>query len=280
MYKSPVFGLLARSLGFYPVAQGVDNSTDHLKEKVRQGYSLVVFPEGKRSFTNKLGRFHKGAFFLQEELKMDILPVYLHGNAEVMPKNDMIIHDGVLTVIVGERIVYGHDNFGKTYKERTKNIGEFYKNNFMKLRVKLEDESYFKQILFQNFWYKLPEIQSKIKEDFQVNKLVYYELQQILPDKLKILHIANDYGVLDILLVSKFPDRKITTWIENSQIRAIANQCYTSKNRKVVYCESIEELTQIDAQLLLLSQQINCNLLEAFADRTIPAVEYRQLQYL
>ncbi len=149
VYKSPVFGLLARALGFYPVAHGVDQSTDHLKEKVRQGYSLVVFPEGKRSLTNKLGRFHKGAFFLQEQLQIDILPIYLHGNAEVMPKKDMIIYDGALTVVVGERIVYGRDNFGATYKERTKKISKFYKNNFQKLRLEFEDENYFKQILFK-----------------------------------------------------------------------------------------------------------------------------------
>ena len=68
--------------------------SQHLKEKIKQGYSLVVFPEGKRMFSNKIGRFHKGAFLLAQELNLDILPLYIHGNSEVLPKGDFIIYDG------------------------------------------------------------------------------------------------------------------------------------------------------------------------------------------
>ena len=154
VYKSPVFGILTRVLGFYPVSNGVDDSVSHLEEKVEQGYSLMIFPEGKRSFNNKIGRFHKGAFFLQEKLKLDVVPVYLHGNAEVMPKNDIIIHDGSLTVKIGERIPYNNEAYGAAFNKRTSNISRFFKGEFLKLRTEIEDENYFKDILFSNYSFK------------------------------------------------------------------------------------------------------------------------------
>ena len=124
MYKSPIFGQLAKVAGYYPVSSGVDGSLDHLKEKMNQGYSLVVFPEGRRMFSNKLGRFHKGAFFLAEELNLDVLPLYIHGNSEVLPKGDFIIYDGNLTVKVGERIAIDNPVLGNSIKEKTKNISK------------------------------------------------------------------------------------------------------------------------------------------------------------
>jgi 1-acyl-sn-glycerol-3-phosphate acyltransferase len=66
VYNSPIFGKMVRALGFYPVSQGIENGMEKLKEKVDQGYSLVVFPEAERSYTNDIKRFHKGAFISQK----------------------------------------------------------------------------------------------------------------------------------------------------------------------------------------------------------------------
>lgn len=246
VYKSPIFGILARVLGFYPVSNGVDESLDHLKEKVRQGYFMMVFPEAKRSLTNKMGRFHKGAFFLQEQLKMDILPVYLHGNAEVMPKNDFIIHDGFLTVKVGERIPYDDQNFGITSRERNKRIGKYFKSEFLQFRNTIETEDYFKDILFSNYLYKEKEIQSLVKDDFKKNKGIYQAMNLQLPMQSKILHIGNDFGQIDILLVARSMERKISSVMFDERNYVIAKNCLTTQRRNVNYIKRIED---VDIQL-------------------------------
>ena len=253
VYKSPVFGLLARVMGYYPITRGVDNSTDYLLEKVNQGYSLVVFPESKRSFSNKVGRFHKGAFFLQEQLKLDILPIFLHGNSEVMPKNDFIIYDGSITVIVGKRISYVDNKFGTTYRDRNKKISQYYKNEFLKIRNDIEKEDYFKKILFSNYIYKNQDLLNAIKMDFKVRKKVYNELNIALPMKSKILHLGDDFGQLDILLVSKSIERKITSLMVNDHKRAIAKNCYTSRRRGVEYVSSTNNMDLSRYDILLLS---------------------------
>ncbi len=253
VYKSPVFGGIARALGFYPVSNGVDGSVDHLKEKTDKSYSLMVFPEGKRSFTNKVGRFHKGAFFLQEQLKIDILPVYFHGNAEVMPKDDLIIHDGSLTVIVGQRIAYNDKQFGNTAKERNKTISKKFKSELIKIRTKIEDTNYFKDILFANYRYKNKEVFNAVKQDFDINKTKYHTLNDKLDARANILHIGNDYGQIDILLKSKYLDRKISSFIVDDNKQIIAKNNYTTKLRKVTYLESLDNIYLTDKTILLIS---------------------------
>ncbi|WHT40808.1 1-acyl-sn-glycerol-3-phosphate acyltransferase [Myroides sp. mNGS23_01] len=66
VYKSPIFGKAIQSAGFYRVSEGVDNSIDHLKKRVEMGFSLMIFPEGTRSSSNAVQRFHKGAFSWQK----------------------------------------------------------------------------------------------------------------------------------------------------------------------------------------------------------------------
>ena len=261
VYKSPIFGILARVLGFYPVSTGVDGSVTHLSNKLNQGYMLCVFPEGKRSFTNKIGRFHKGAFFLQQQLKIDILPIYIHGNSEVMPKGDFMIYSGAITVKVGERIAYNDANFGETDRERTKKISSFYKNNFLKFREEVEGVDYYKRILFSNYKFKEKELITKVSVNFEENKQWYFTLNKIVPIKSKILHIADDFGQIDILLVAKFLDRKITTFIQDKDKQTIAKSCFTNLHRGVKYLFKFEEQLQLNFDVLLITSKDSENVI-------------------
>ncbi|WP_245168928.1 MMPL family transporter [Chryseobacterium sp. RR2-3-20] len=166
VYNSPVFGKMVRALGFYPVSQGIENGLDKLREKTDQGYSLVVFPEAERSYDNEIKRFHKGAFYLAEQLNLDVLPLYIHGNSEVLPKGDFIIYNGSITIKIGDRISNEDKSFGKNYSERTKKINAYFREEFAKLRNELEDENYFKYKLFLSYLYKENEVVKAVKEDF------------------------------------------------------------------------------------------------------------------
>ncbi|MDC9723551.1 MAG: MMPL family transporter [Urechidicola sp.] len=253
VYKSPIFGILARVLGFYPVSDGVEGSSSHLQKKVDEGYSLVVFPEAKRSLSNKIGRFHKGAFYLQQQLRIDILPIYTHGNSEVMPKNDFMIHNGNLTVTIGERIKYDDTTFGVSDRERTKNISKYYKKEFLKLRGVYEDENYFQRILLSNYLYKEGKLFDKVKSDFDLYKSQYHKLNELLPIKCNVLHVGDDFGQIDSLLVSKSKDRKISSFVEDTMKRQIAENCYVNKHKKVDYIKNFETLDLPEIDTLLIS---------------------------
>ena len=53
---------------------------------LKDGMSLVVFPEGSRSFTGHMGVFRRGAFMLADELQLPIAPLTINGSFNVMPR--------------------------------------------------------------------------------------------------------------------------------------------------------------------------------------------------
>ncbi|AZA52403.1 MMPL family transporter [Chryseobacterium sp. G0201] len=257
VYESPVFGKLVKALGFFPVSQGIENGMEQLREKINEGYSLMVFPEAERSYTNDVKRFHKGAFYIAEEFGLDVVPVYIHGNSEVLPKGDFIIYDGSITVKVGDRINNDDLSFGKNYSERTKKINAYFRQEFAKLRNEIEDEDYFKKKLFLSFLYKETEVVDELKKDFKTNKSVYFELNKHIPKDAIILHIADDFGQKDVLLTLQQAGRKIFSLINNHEKREIAKQSYIVKRRKINYINNISEINKKTNMLLISDKNFN-----------------------
>lgn len=257
VYKSPVFGRAVQMAGFYPVSQGVDNSVEHLEERVKQGFSLMIFPEGTRSMTNDVQRFHKGAFFLAETLKLDILPMYIHGNAEVNGKSDYIIYGGHIITTVGERIAYDDESFGKDYSERTKKISKFYKAQFKEIRTQLEDKNYFRKKLFLSYYYKEGTVLAEVKADFKLYSEDYYELNNHLADNEKILHMGEDYGQVNFLLTLQQSRRKVYAYISDTYKRSIAETNYITKRRSIIYLTDMDKIEHNVTTLLLSTSGIS-----------------------
>ncbi|WP_343642858.1 MMPL family transporter [Chryseobacterium sp.] len=269
VYQSPVFGKLVRALGFYPVSQGIENGMDKLKEKVDQGYSLVVFPEAERSYTNDVKRFHKGAFYLAEQFGLDILPLYIHGNSEVLPKGDFIIYDGSITVKVGNRISKDDMSFGQNYSERTKKINAYFREEFARLREEIENENYFKKKLFLSYLYKDSEVVKEVKEDFNTNKSVYFELNKHIPHDANILHIATDFGQKDALLTLYQASRRIFSLIQNDEKRAVAAHNYLVKRRKIQYIKDLSEVNKKIDVLLISDEHFSMNEIQDLSETII-----------
>lgn len=269
VYKSPVFGKLVRALGFYPVSQGIENGVNPLQEKIEQGYSLVIFPEGQRSLDNNVKRFHKGAFYLAEQMNLDIIPIYIHGDSEVQPKNDFIIYDGAITAKVGERIKNDDKNFGSNYSERTKKINAYFREEFAELRNELEDENYFKKKLLLSYLYKEREITDGVKKDFNENKSVYFELNKHISPTANILHFADDFGQKDVLLSFYQASRRIFSIQKNKENKAISENNYIVKNRKINYINSVSEIKKSIDVVLVSSDNFSLSQLEFSPEKII-----------
>lgn len=61
-------------------------SYDKARETLRGGMSLVVFPEGARTFTGHMGKFKRGAFMLADEIQLPVVPLTINGSFNVMPR--------------------------------------------------------------------------------------------------------------------------------------------------------------------------------------------------
>ncbi|WP_313094978.1 1-acyl-sn-glycerol-3-phosphate acyltransferase, partial [Empedobacter sp.] len=254
VYKSPIFGRAVKMAGFYPVSNGVENNIEEIKTRIGNEFSLMIFPEGTRSRTNNINRFHKGAFYLAEKLKLDILPIYIHGNSEIIPKGDFLIFDGHIYSIIGKRIAWNDENYGLNYSERTKRISKEFKNNFQEIRDKYEDKNYWKQKLFLSFLYKESEIIQVVKKDFSLNKSVYHQLNNAFTKDEKIVHFSNDFGQIDFLLLMQQANRKIITFVKEEEKREIAATNYITKIRSLEYRSDLDVID--DYKTLLISTDI------------------------
>lgn len=59
---------------------------DQAREVLREGMSVVVFPEGARTFTGHMGIFRRGAFMLADELQLPVCPLTINGSFNVKPR--------------------------------------------------------------------------------------------------------------------------------------------------------------------------------------------------
>jgi uncharacterized protein len=255
VYNSPIFGKGVRLAGFYPVSSGIDNGVEHLRSKVEQGFSLMVFPEGTRSEENTIKRFHKGAFFLADQFQLDIIPVVIHGYSEVLPKGDFMINGGKTSVEILERITPEDTVFGNNFAERTKKVSSFFKVHYKKMRHEIEDVNYFKKMLFNSFDYKELPIIKTVKDDFNTNADLYYQLNKHIAEKAKILHLADDYGQLDVLLTLQESTRKVSALIIDNEKRAVAKTNYIVKKRAIHYIDSLEIGLQSKYDVILISDK-------------------------
>lgn len=108
-----LYGFIIRSAEYLPVSIGLDELMPHLRSLVERGYSIALFPEGTRSVDGKIARFHKGPFYIAQELGLDILPMCLYGTGRVLRKHTFRFMKSRMHLEVGRVIPRGEmENLG------------------------------------------------------------------------------------------------------------------------------------------------------------------------
>ena len=233
VWRSPVFGAVVRMADYYPVAEGIETSVDKLRGLVEQGYSIVIYPEGTRSPDPVIKRFHKGAFYLAEQLGLDVLPVLIHGTAYTMSKGDFLLKNGTITAQYLPRISPQDVQWGSGYSERTKKISRYFKEQYEVLRSATETPRYFREQLIYNYLYKGPVLEwyMRIKTQMENN---YTLFDQLVPKQGRILDIGCGYGFMPYMLHFLSPERTITGMDYDADKIATAAHCYL-KNEKLEF---------------------------------------------
>lgn len=138
VWNNPFYGMVIHKAEFYPVSDGIENHVERLRDLYERGYSICVFPEGTRSEDCRILRFHKGAFYLAEQLQAEILPVFLHGVGRVLPKREFRLHKGDIHVEVGARIPLDDARFSQDLLERTRQMRHMYQTHYHELCLRYD----------------------------------------------------------------------------------------------------------------------------------------------
>lgn len=104
VWNNPLYGLIVREAEFYPVSTGIEQLMPKLKSLVERGYSIALYPEGTRSENCRIGRFHKGAFAIAEQLGLDVVPMFLYGPGRILPKKTYHLRRGPIYMELGRPV--------------------------------------------------------------------------------------------------------------------------------------------------------------------------------
>lgn len=106
--KIPILGHACESAGHIFVdrtsAKSAVNTIEKAKKILTNGVSVVIFPEGSRSPSGRMGRFKRGAFALAQELHLELVPMTLVGANKAMPRGDWRIYRNKMKLVIHDPI--------------------------------------------------------------------------------------------------------------------------------------------------------------------------------
>ena len=126
IWYNPIFHTVARKLDCFPLSLDDKAKETLIRRVTEEGYSIMVFPEGTRTTTGEIGRFHRGAAYYAEMLHLPIQPVLLEGLCDYMTRRQFMLRPNHVTMHILPTISWDDPSFGRDYKRRTKSMEYYY----------------------------------------------------------------------------------------------------------------------------------------------------------
>lgn len=102
LFRIPIFGLAMRRAGYISIDRSDrESAIESLRAAaiiIRNGTSVLIFPEGTRSRDGSIHPFKKGGFVLAVDAGVPVVPVVIHGTWGIMPKQKLLITPGRVTL--------------------------------------------------------------------------------------------------------------------------------------------------------------------------------------
>ena len=119
LFKVPVLKIIIKALNAHPISGKESNiqTIKKVKDILRSGQKVVLFPEGTRSYDGKVNKLLPGVGFLINLTKCTIIPAYIHGAHEVWERGQKfpkLFGKNKISCTFGKPI--GHEEFEKIDK--------------------------------------------------------------------------------------------------------------------------------------------------------------------
>ncbi|MEA2761996.1 MAG: 1-acyl-sn-glycerol-3-phosphate acyltransferase [Gemmatimonadaceae bacterium] len=102
LFKVPIFGRAMRAAGMVEIhrenRKAAFGAYEVAAQRIRQGNSVVVFPEGTRGHDYRLRPFKKGPFVLAIAAAVPVVPIIVHGTIEILRKGSFWVHPGTIDI--------------------------------------------------------------------------------------------------------------------------------------------------------------------------------------
>lgn len=106
--KIPFLGWYASAMGMIFLPRG--NPRKSLKnlrqcrQRIADGFSVLMFPEGTRSRDQRIGPFKPGVFLPAIDAEIPIVPVVLDGTGRILPRGGFRVRPGTIRITIGRPV--------------------------------------------------------------------------------------------------------------------------------------------------------------------------------
>ena len=108
LFRIPVFGRAMLGAGYIKInrfnQKSAFKSISTAARRLKDGVSVMIFPEGTRSRDGSIQKFKKGGFVMAIESGVPIIPVILKGTWSIMAKSSLRINRGDVEMEIAEPI--------------------------------------------------------------------------------------------------------------------------------------------------------------------------------
>jgi 1-acyl-sn-glycerol-3-phosphate acyltransferase len=112
LFSIPFFGWTMAAAGYIRIdREGTRETVGALNkaaQRIRDGMSVVIFPEGSRSGDGSIQPFKKGGFTLAIKSGVPIVPVTITGSRDIMPRDRLTVSPGEIQIQIGHPIETQH----------------------------------------------------------------------------------------------------------------------------------------------------------------------------
>ena len=119
LFNIPIFGAALRKSGSIPVDRSNGRkallSLVEAAKRIKNGCSVIVFPEGTRSADGILQPFKTGGMIIAIKAKVEVVPIAICGSRAILAKGEILPRSGVITLRIGDPI----NIEGYTLKQKT-----------------------------------------------------------------------------------------------------------------------------------------------------------------
>ena len=117
LFKIPLFGRAMRGAGYVEIdrfnQESAFRSIEEAAGKIKNGVSVMIFPEGTRSRDGRIRPFKKGGFVMAVDAGVPIVPIILQGTWDIMEKSSLRINTGEVVLNIEKPITttrYSREN--------------------------------------------------------------------------------------------------------------------------------------------------------------------------
>lgn len=111
LFRVPVWGTAMRKAGYIPVDRSHGRpalkSLEEAAQRIAEGTSVIIFPEGTRSIDGQLQPFKAGGMVLAIKAGVPLVPVGITGTHAILPKGRLLVRPGKVTIRLGQPIDTG-----------------------------------------------------------------------------------------------------------------------------------------------------------------------------